>query len=124
MQLIQALNQISSLKHKEKTRTKNYNNFINIKRRNETVATYNLNLNLRKNLSFLKNVLISGGKMATLNWKLIVEFSYVLVVIISVVAIFFSLNPLLGVAWAAVLTAIAAFFEVFLGYILFEKILG
>ena len=62
--------------------------------------------------------------MATLNWKLIVEFSYVLVVIISVVAIFFSLNPLLGVAWAAVLTAIAAFFEVFLGYILFEKILG
>lgn len=74
-------------------------------------------------LKFLRHVLISGGITATLNWKLIVEFSYVLVVIVSVIAIFFSLYPLLGLAWEAVLTGIAAFFEAYLGYILFEKVL-
>jgi hypothetical protein len=61
--------------------------------------------------------------MATLNWKVILEFSYVLVMIISLIAIFFGLYPLWGVSVAAVLTGIAAFLEVLLGYVLFEKVL-
>jgi predicted PurR-regulated permease PerM len=44
-------------------------------------------------------------------------------VIISVIAIFFSLYPFVGVAWAAVLAGIAAFLEAGLGYIIFEKVL-
>ena len=62
--------------------------------------------------------------MATLNWKIIVEFSYVAVMIISLVAIFFGVYHPLGVPVAAVLTGVAAFLEALLGYFLFEKILG
>jgi uncharacterized membrane protein len=61
--------------------------------------------------------------MAKLNWKVIVEFSYVLVMAISLTAIFFSLYPSWGVASAAILTVITAFLEAVLGYIIFEKVL-
>lgn len=61
--------------------------------------------------------------MASLNWKVIVEFSYILVMLVSLIAIFFSLYPSWGVASAAVLTVITAFLEAFLGYIIFEKLL-
>ena len=61
--------------------------------------------------------------MASLNWKVIVEFSYVALMAISLLAIFFSVHPSWGVPSAAVLTVIAAFFEALLGYFIFEKVL-
>lgn len=61
--------------------------------------------------------------MAKLNWKVIVEFSYVLVMVTSLIAIFISSYPLMGVPSAAILTVVAAFLEAFLGYYIFEKVL-
>jgi len=57
------------------------------------------------------------------DWKKTTETFYVLIMLVSLIAVFSSLNPLVGVIWASILTLITAFFEAIFGYILFEKII-
>jgi len=57
------------------------------------------------------------------DWKNTVEGFYILLMLVSLIAVFFSLYPSWGVTSASVMTLVLAFFEAIFGYILFEKVI-
>jgi hypothetical protein len=57
------------------------------------------------------------------NWKGAVELFYVLLMVVSIIAIFISAYNYAGILWAAVLVVVAGFIEAILGYILFERVM-
>lgn len=67
---------------------------------------------------------IGGTRVIKLpDWKGIIEMIYVLLILVSVIAVFFGLYPTWGVTNASVLTLVVALLEAIFGYILFEKII-
>lgn len=56
------------------------------------------------------------------DWKGVLETIYVLLILVSVIAVFGS-YPTWGITNASILALVVAFLEAAFGYILFEKIL-